>query len=1500
MRTFKHLLRIILAVLLTAYLLLLVAFNFGPAQRAVTRTVADVLAEQLHTRVHIDEVQVGLFNRVVLHGVAIDDQRGEPLLRARLMSAKIALRSLFAAPLQLRTVSLLDADISLYRTAAGQTPNFQFVIDAFSKPSTDKPSPLNLSIPSLILRRVNVVYDQRDVPVQPGRLQPAHLAFRNIDANLSLRHITSDSLHLRVRTFSFTERSGLRVEHLGFKLSADRRQAGISDFELRLPHSRWKQPSLSATYNATRSWADLWPTLRLRGDIRHFFLTLADLRAVAPLPECLQGTWTLEGSVDLRPDLVRVQRFAVSGMQGQVLLQGNARVQRQAGRFAEVRAEADKLQVHEQAMAHLLPLIPCSDTLRHMLQRGVARLEAQATLRYGKDGSGHARLTLHTPALTARAQALFSKGKADCSLHVDKLLLAHIAGNDRLPRSLNLAAQAKVGYEGRKMQSVDGSVQLSQIAMPHTTLSRLDLSGRYAADGAFRLKASSADPVASFTLSADGRMQGKRPTRLSVDAAIARFATDALGLRLGRLGSPTVHGQLHLHTTAWRGDIPQGSLSLSDVLLENLPSGEDYRLQQFTASCQPAAASGSHTVQVRSDFLRADLTGPLSVSSARGTLCALLQRALPTLPLGHSAQPLSAVWDVQATVFRTDEVRTLLGLDLDLVSPLIVKGRVDSRPDGRTALSVFTDGLRYGGLELANPSVWLEGTAGNLRTVLQAQKEMGGRPVQCKLQVHTADSLLHTAFTWKAEAEKRYDGAFKTTTRFLPTDGRRTDFRTDIVPTTFTLADTLWHIAAGTLHYTDKNLEMRHIALSRDDHSLHIDGCLSQHGGDSIVANLHKIDVAYVLGLVNFHAVEFGGLATGRAVITRTEAGPQVQSALHIPDFTFNHGPMGNSLVRIGWQPETKRILINADLRPPYEGSTLVDGYVSLADKGLDLQVLADSTDLRFLRRYMDGIFSDFNGHATGDCRIYGPFKQLDFSGRLRASASARIDVIGTSYKVSGGQVTLTPGSFRFDNFHVADYRHGTGRASGELRHDHLKNLRYDFQVQADKLLCYDRQQEPDMPFYATAYGTGVVRLQGSPGRVSADIQLRPEAGTTLVYPQSQAGSVSTDDAMVRFRSVHDSLSASSLSRALNPQPAAEPSTAATPPATESDILLNFLIDATPQAEVRIITDPRAGDHISAWGSGPIRATFYNKGAFRMYGTYTLERGTYKMSIQDIIRRDLTLTPGSRITFAGDAQQAALALRAVYTVNGVSLSELNYGAGFSRKTAKVDCILNIGGTAAAPQVNFDIGLQGISDDEKQMVRQLIATEEDMNRQAIYLLGIGRFYTAGATADIGEGYGSQQQSAAAMRSFLSTTLTSQLNNAISSALGSKSRWSFGANVAPGMEGWSDLEVDGLLQGRLFNDRLLFNGNFGYRDRPTYGSNFVGDFDLRYLLTPKGTVSLKAYSQTTDRYFTNSALTTQGIGINLQHDFRRFRDIFHFERRRTRKQKKAAEAPPAAKP
>lgn len=296
-----------------------------------------------------------------------------------------------------------------------------------------------------------------------------------------------------------------------------------------------------------------------------------------------------------------------------------------------------------------------------------------------------------------------------------------------------------------------------------------------------------------------------------------------------------------------------------------------------------------------------------------------------------------------------------------------------------------------------------------------------------------------------------------------------------------------------------------------------------------------------------------------------------------------------------------------------------------------------------------------------------------------------------------------------------------------------------------------------------------------------------------------------------------------------------------------------------------------------------------------MYGTYVIDHGLYKMSIQDIIRKDFTFQSGSKFTFAGNPYDGVLDLKAVYTVNSASLNDLNIGASFAENSVRVNCILNITGRAGQPQVGFDLDLPTVNEDEKQMVRNLIATEEDMHMQIIYLLGIGRFYTYdyASTASASQ----QSQGASAANSFLSNTLSSQFNSLLGNAIGS-SNWTFGTNFSTGNMGWSDMEIDGLLSGRLLNNRLLINGNFGYRDRSVYANNFVGDFDIRYLLTKSGSVSLKAYSETNDRYFSKTALTTQGAGIMLQREFSTFRELFRPVRRLRRPAPSAPSAPPPA--
>ena len=165
----------------------------------------------------------------------------------------------------------------------------------------------------------------------------------------------------------------------------------------------------------------------------------------------------------------------------------------------------------------------------------------------------------------------------------------------------------------------------------------------------------------------------------------------------------------------------------------------------------------------------------------------------------------------------------------------------------------------------------------------------------------------------------------------------------------------------------------------------------------------------------------------------------------------------------------------------------------------------------------------------------------------------------------------------------------------------------------------------------------------------------------------------------------------------------------------------------------------------------------------------------------------------------------------------------------------------------------------------------------MNQQVVYLLGIGKFYPQ-TSNNAATQNGQYSQTSLAMQSLLSGTISGQINSLLGSVIKSDN-WNFGANISTGDEGWNNAEYEGLLSGRLLNNRLLINGQFGYRDKATTASpSFIGDFDIRYLLTPNGNLSVKVYNQTNDRYFTKSSLNTQGVGLIMKKDFTSFRDLF----------------------
>ena len=588
------------------------------------------------------------------------------------------------------------------------------------------------------------------------------------------------------------------------------------------------------------------------------------------------------------------------------------------------------------------------------------------------------------------------------------------------------------------------------------------------------------------------------------------------------------------------------------------------------------------------------------------------------------------------------------------------------------------------------------------------------------------------------------------------------------------------------------------------------------------------------------------------------------------------------------WGKQERAITLDADMKGPIpQHRTLLHGTIIPGKgkkDGLNLNVRTSYFDLSFLSKFTRSIFSNLHGRASGWTRIYGPFKFINLEGDMYINElKTHVLATGADYHLAGDSVILRPDNIWLRGARIYDYL-GTpgmnehmGTVDAHFRHNSLKNLRFDVNIDANNILGYNFPNQGNMSFFGTVYADAKVHLSGEPGSVNINVDATPMPGTTINYNTATTGTIEESEFITYIQPA-----SAATNKEKDGAPQDKKSNVKEESSSSSDLRINFNIDANPNAEIRILMDPRTGDNISLYGNGRLRANYYNKGRFQLFGTYRVEEGNYRMSIRDLIRKDFTFQPDGTIVFGGNAMQAALNLRAIHTVPNVSLDDLS-PTGLGLSNTRVDCIMNIGGIAREPAISFDFDIPNANEDEKQMVRSMMSSEEERDMQAVYLLGVGRFYSYGSMLDSKQGQGGM-----AMNSVLSGALSSRFNQIMSQALGGTG-WTFGTNLRTGEDGWQELDVEGLVSGKMLSGRLIFNGNFGYRENKYKmgNSNFIGDFDIQYRLSPRSPFSLKAYNQTNDRYFTQSSLTTQGIGIKFQRDFNRWKELF---RRAKKKEKK----------
>ena len=175
---------------------------------------------------------------------------------------------------------------------------------------------------------------------------------------------------------------------------------------------------------------------------------------------------------------------------------------------------------------------------------------------------------------------------------------------------------------------------------------------------------------------------------------------------------------------------------------------------------------------------------------------------------------------------------------------------------------------------------------------------------------------------------------------------------------------------------------------------------------------------------------------------------------------------------------------------------------------------------------------------------------------------------------------------------------------------------------------------------------------------------------------------------------------------------------------------MNLQIDVNPNAEMELIVDPKGGDMITGKGNGNLRMEFDSYSDIKLYGTYTIDYGYYLFTLQNVIRKEFKINPGGTISWTGSPYNAQVNISALYplTASLRDLMDQDQLSSMTRTSLPVNCVLKLTENLMKPTVKFDIDLPSSDEGVKQQVRNIINTDEMMNRQIVYLLLFNKFFT----------------------------------------------------------------------------------------------------------------------------------------------------------------------------
>jgi hypothetical protein len=1490
----------VLGVLILVPLMAFFTIQHPVVQKYLVDEATHTLSTKFSTTVSVGSIHFRLFNRLMLRDIYVQDLCGDTLISAQKLSISLTNISIKRHRLDVGTLRLSGGSFNLEKDSVGT--NLSFISEAFAKSDTARPAPTEKQPWHIVVNRVvvenmafsfeNPVYDEGDID---SVINFANLRLNNISCEVSHFKL-GDTLRATLEGLTFRERSGFYLKELSGNVRVCSKFIDIQNLRLQDQYSLIRAKYYRMDYERFAQFAESYVDyVSMSADFTGAKLDLYSISFFAKkfprthLPITLTGA--ARGPVtNLKGRGLQLAFGSQTKVKVDFSLNGLPEV---AHTFFDIEIRdlvSDQRDIHTVLQQLKLEKVLHQSSVIEQLG------SVSGKLRYTGFLSDFVLASTLTTGVGGVVTDLAFKPSPDSSIFLEGSLAASEFDLGKLLNIsdlglVTLSGKASGTVEQAKKLSINTDLEVPRIDYRGYTYRGVKLKG-LVTDRKFLGNLTCNDK--NLQLNFQGRLDFEKELPV-FDYKLNLYFADLVKLGLNKRDSIS---QLELNAVVnYAGKTLDNSSGTANISKVKYTSGAGVHTAA-NIRAEVSMYNGVEKVILRSDIIDADVVAKGNLRNALHILEGTLEHYMPRYGniLGLKPQDSS---ENHGASYHTDEytiyVRTKrlakllhsLMPDIYLADSTTIAGHVAAEKSA-IRLELHSSKLAYKNVALQDVSLRLtpgDSTLlikGNVNSITNENSPLLGN-LEVKGTLSPGGLSLSSAYSTAIAS-----GGLHLHCNFFKNAKHEKSLEVFLFPSKVALGKSLWDLSKCSIRVEPDLLTIRGLQLEYADQHVRVEGTIAKNQRDTLAVNLHNLDIGALLKLSG-KQIDLIGIASGDATINgiRSES-PLFFANLDVTDIYFDQKLVGNLTLKSFLEPGERDLTLLTNINRGGRDMVSLGGAVRTNGNVVANAKLSD-VDLYFLSPLLQGVLSNIQGNVSGNVNVSGSVKNLKLNGKLKAQdISLLVDYLNTKYDIANGPLEFNNSTLLLKNAVALDDQKRQATVSLTVGNvTQPKQCYYSVDVAPRNFHVLNTTELQNDLFYGQAYATGAVQISGKSGSTNIRAAAATDKNTNIFIPLSHK-------AQVRQTSFIDFVSKSGTKEKEKDEDESKQPT---------DLVVDLNLNVSNDADISLVLNEATGDIIRASGSGNIKMEVEPvRDIFRIFGDYTIQKGSYSISLQNIVNRVFKIESGGRISFNGSINDATADIQAVYKIPRVSLSDLFGGDTTSRyrRSVPIDCKVYISGKLVSPTFKFAIDAPTADVDTRERMQAQLNTEDNITTQFLSLLIINRFVPT-------------QDDATAAAGVLATNVTvgeliaSQVGNVFSQMLGGKANLNVIYNPAAASGATDGTDYGVALSTSFFSDRLLLTGTAEHQRVVSTGggagneNDWVGDVDVEVLLDKNGKLRVKAFSHSNDQYTEMvTGANRYGVGVVYQEEFNSFSELWDAMFRRNKKSEGSSKKPTVEKP